>query len=368
MFYWALRDILRRPVRHLLMIFALAGLMIAAAVPLIFTGALSAGAEALLSDAPSIVIRRADPVGWRPIPIEPGIKAAESIVGVIRVRARRWGVIDGSKGPLVVIGEKGLSDNHASSLPDAFSSDLPSNSDFRSADFRDFSERFPLTPETAPLTHETVSLSWEKAGQLLNLPRGTATDLGVDVYYPQEVEAVCRELSHAFPWPVQMLTHNEILSLFRRRASMMGSAALFSLIPALIGMILMVMAVLQQQAANIRETGLLKALGWTARDVLRLSFLRMLLVIVPAILLGAAGIAAVFYGPAPFRSLGAPLGLFFGWHGALSALPFDAQVAGSAFAAAGTFILLPYIGASLWSAVRASAAEPGAFIEGGGAG
>mgnify|MGYP000706489575 CR=1 FL=1 len=101
---WAIRDLMRRPLESGLLVTALLLTVSVTAAPLLFTQALSTTTNLMLRDAPSLIVRKFNALGWTPIPSDQSAQLAKSVPGVIVARPRVWGRVAGPEGPLTVIG------------------------------------------------------------------------------------------------------------------------------------------------------------------------------------------------------------------------------------------------------------------------
>lgn len=79
--WWYGRDLLRHPAQAFLMAICLMALTVVIAVPLPFTQALAEIASKILSADPALVVRRAEPEGWRPMPVQSSVKRARGAGG-----------------------------------------------------------------------------------------------------------------------------------------------------------------------------------------------------------------------------------------------------------------------------------------------
>ena len=101
---FAVRDARRRPAESWLSALALATLTFVAAVPLLVQEGLANTATRELASGPSLVIRRLDPGGFAPIPVDEGLAALRSVRGITKARARLQGVVAGPDAPVTIMG------------------------------------------------------------------------------------------------------------------------------------------------------------------------------------------------------------------------------------------------------------------------
>ena len=83
---WAIRDLLRRPLESGLLVTALLLTVAVTAAPLLFTQALSTTTNLMLKDAPSLILRNFNALGWTPIPSDESVRLAKGLPGVIAAR------------------------------------------------------------------------------------------------------------------------------------------------------------------------------------------------------------------------------------------------------------------------------------------
>jgi hypothetical protein len=137
-----------------------------------------------------------------------------------------------------------------------------------------------------------------------------------------------------------------------------GGLAAFAAAPAILALVVLVAGAVRDRLARRREVGLLKALGWTTRDVVTLQLARAIVLAVPATALGLAGATALVLWPGAVW----PGALLFGW---TSAPPLLAPGVGGALTVlveTAALVLVPWIAATLAPAVAGATTDPGAML------
>ena len=169
------------------------------------------------------------------------------------------------------------------------------------------------------------------------------------------------DVAEAVGAPVSIETKAQARRRYSARAATRGSLLVLTLVPALLALVLLVLAAARGQSGRAREVGLLKTLGWTSRDVLRLQLWRAALVGLPATTFGAALAWWMLHGP----WVGWPAALFFGWEGPAPALSSDPTGAWLILAEVGAVVLVPWIVATVWPAAASATRDPLDLVRGG---
>jgi hypothetical protein len=368
---WAVRDLLRRPFESLFLTSALALCIAGLGAALMASETLTRTAERLIEQGPAIVVRRVSPVGWEPIPAEEALAIARSVPGVTDARVRIWGTAGGPDGPVTIVGAgstlpriEAAGTLRAAPSPGEAVVGRAVTGGGETVDLfgLDGKRRFRVVgvfeSSTDAATFDLVVLQDEDAGALLGIPRGRASDLAIDVFHDAEAEAMARELSHAFPWPVQVTTRLETLKRYRSAFGLRSGIAASVYIPTLLAMGLVAAATLRDRIRNRREIGLLKALGWTAADTATLELWRTATVAATAAAAGGSLAYGLVFGP------GGPwlAGVVFGWRGPLPDLALDPAGAGWVFVEVTAIVLLPFVGAALGPLLLHAAQAPEALM------
>lgn len=143
-----------------------------------------------------------------------------------------------------------------------------------------------FTADSDLLTHDLVVLPTDELRRVFDMPEGTATDLAVRITNPREVETVARKIQERWS-DVRVIPRTQLLAtydaVFDWRAGVWGAA--------LLGALLAFAILVWDQATGLsaeeaRTLGILKAVGWTSREVLALELCKGLVVSILALLSG----------------------------------------------------------------------------------
>jgi hypothetical protein len=308
---WAARDVLRRPGQSVLMFACLGGLVFISATALLFSQALDDTWSRLLDQAPDLVVRRIDGGSWAPLPSDEAAARAKTVAGVIRPIPRVWGIVAGPGGPVTLVTlSEGLPINTLNGIrPPAAGQAVVGWGVQRAAagnrlilgDRRrlnlDVVAVFPK--ETGLTTHDLVWANAADARRLLGLAPGQASDLAVYLFRREEEQAIQADLTAAFPWPVRITARRNSRLHHHLQAERTGGIAVAAGIPALLALLLLLTAIGVGGPGRQAQQGLLRALGWTCGDIVKLQIVKASIVGLPALALGLASAeAAVFYPPA----------------------------------------------------------------------
>lgn len=370
---WAMRDLMRRPGDALLTGLAIAALVTIVATSLLLVEGAGRTASALIEQGPDLVVRRLDAGGWAPMPVEQGMAAVSPVRGVQRPRPRVWGVLAGPHGAITLVGcdeemRRDLDALHVAApapheaiVGDRMADLLGESLTLASEDRWDtFEVKAAFKRSADAATFDVVLVDEEAARWLLGIPEGHATDLALEVFHEEEADALRAALSHELPFPARVMTradlrgvHGEVLG---RRGTLAGIAA----VPAGLALLLLVVATAREGVGRRREVGLLKTLGWTTGDVVRLHMLRALQVGLPATALGLALAYALVFTP----GVRWPGELLLGWQGGGPALHLDPAGAALVMLEVAGLVLVPWLVATAWPVARGAAVDPQAMLEG----
>ncbi|BBO91439.1 ABC transporter permease [Desulfosarcina ovata] len=370
---WAAREIQRHPGRALLLFAALASLVFLTATHLLFSQALDTTWARLMQNAPDLVVRRVDSGGWASLPIDTGLSAARGVPGVIGLTPRLWGVVSGPEGPVTVVTAGSLPD---SSLLDGIappaagqavvgqgvSPTLPGNRltlTARAAIAVEITGRFP--PDTSLATVDLVWLTEKDARRLLGIPSGQASDLAVRLFRREEEQAIQADLAAAMPWPVRITDRSTSALRYHTRAVQTGASTMLAVIPCLLALLLIVTAVIAENRGQLARQGLLKAMGWTTADIVRMQLFKALIVALPALLVGLATAYGMVFWP-PLAGVTA-MWITGGTH--LPALALDGHGAGLILLEMTAMVGLPYLAAVFLTTLRGAANDPGSALQAG---
>ncbi len=340
------------------------------------TSALRREARAVLGDkSPDLWIQKLAGGRLAPMPIEFG-DSLFKIRGVGKVVPRLWGyVFDSPTGALFTVmgidslsqlpyiqGVSGLLDTaqaicgsgflqtHGLTIGDALTLET---SEGRLKSFRIVGE---FSTESDLLTRDLVLLSRRSAAQVLGYEPQQVTDFALYVPNPLEVNHIARKLNREYGG-IRIATRSQLLASYDAVFGWRGG--LFTLGCMISGLAFLVL--LWDKAASFsgrerKETLLLKALGWSNRDLLRLRLLEGGVVSVSATLAGLLlGYLHVFHWDAVLLKQA-----LSGWAVLLPSYRLPAVVAWSDVVTVFAFSVAPYLLASLvpaWLSTVVSAEE-----------
>jgi ABC-type lipoprotein release transport system permease subunit len=195
--------------------------------------------------------------------------------------------------------------------------------------------------------------------QILAIPAGYVSDLIVDVFHDQEVNAILPDLAEAFPWPVRISTRNEVTNIYMAGWARRSGIAYLTFLPAILAIALIVVSTVRNQIGRRYELGLFKALGWTTKDLLRLQIFKSLFIGIPAITCGMAiSYGLVFWPGTCWAGY-----IFLGWNENPPALYLNAAGAFMVLLQIALLIFLPYFTAALLPLLGGANADPQDFLE-----
>ena len=361
MLIWAARENLRRPWSNLLLAVSLAVLTLCLSLVLLITGSLERTSADLIDQAPDLVVRRLNSCGWQPMPVGAALEAVKGLPGINSVRPRVWGLVqNGNRSITAVAADEahlagaGLAvprQGHA--IAGGWWRQRPGSEPLVLAGSQTmtFVVDSVLPPAVDMASFDTVLLNPVDARRLLGLSVGWASDLALYVFHPGEADALRPELREAFPWPVTIRTRSETSEWYRSGFGRRSSLVVLLWLPAITALGLMVLAVVQRQIKRRYPIGLLKALGWTTADILRLHLYQALIIALPSIMLGLALAYALTSGPLT----SVLTRILLGWQ---DSAPLRTLAPGAhpwIFIGVGSLVLLPYMTAVLWPALKTAA-------------
>ena len=350
---------------------------------LLFVSALRQEAHRLLSGAPEVVVQRLRGGRLELMPVERAAEVAR-LRGVASVTPRTWGYTfdPPSQATLTLWGAE-------PSPPVALRSlegDWLDPSDPRTcvvglgvaeARFLGVGDRLPIrgdrdelfaprvvgifTAASDLLTHDLVVLPTSELRRILAMPEGTATDLAVRVTNPREVETVARKIQERWS-DVRVVPREQLLAtyeaVFDWRAGVWGAA--------LLGAVLAFAILVWEQATGLsaeesRTLGILKAVGWTSREVLALELWKGLLVSAFSLLTGwiLAEIHLYWLDGALFAVV------LKGWSVLFPSFELRPERSLQVWLPCLLLTVLPYLAARLIPSWRAAITDPGSLLGGG---
>jgi hypothetical protein len=366
MLIWAARDLGRHPWRHLATALTLFALALLLGGTLLIRQALTETAGRLLAEAPAIVVRRAAPTGWAPLPIAAALKAVAQVPGALSPHARLWGLARVSGQTVTVVAVPAP----AEKAPDAPITPLDPGEvavgsgletliagerlvfDRRPRRAYEVVRRLPAALSLA--VHDTVLMHPDDARDLLGIPPGHASDLAIEVFHAEAVEALSRDLADAFPWPVQISSRTSASGRLGARWSRRATLSTAAYLPAILALAVLGLASAVGSERGRFQAGLLRALGWTGRDFLRLSLWRWACLAIPGVGLGLAAAYLLIFTPAD-DWMGP---LLFGWTAAPPALHLSAAGSAQGLLQAAALVALPHLAMVVAIDLRHATSDP----------
>jgi ABC-type lipoprotein release transport system permease subunit len=217
-----------------------------------------------------------------------------------------------------------------------------------------------LPDETGMFTHDLVLVNVQDARQLISLPGGYASDLAVEVFHEEEQEAILADLAAAFPWPVRCVTRRQTAGMYAGGLNRGSTLAAIAAIPAVLAVCLLVAVNIRKSTGRQSDLGIMKAMGWTTGDIVRLQLYRTLAVGLPSAAIGACLSYFLVYWPGT-QWLGT---IFLGWETMPPKLYLEPQGAVAVLLEVAGLVLVPVIGSALAPAARAATADVHELIEG----
>lgn len=368
---WAARDIQRHRGRSMLLFASLASLVFLTAVALLFSQALDATWARLMDQAPDLVVRRIDAGGWAPLPVDDALACTKNIPGVLDPTPRLWGVVPGPDGPVTVVASIAVvPGNVLDGIPPPSAGQAVVGQGVARAlsnSRLSLGGRNPATvnvigtfpADTGLATHDLVWMTPDDARGLLGLTPGQASDLAIHLFRREEEQAIQTDLAAAFPWPVSITDRSTSALRHHTRAVRSGGIAVVAGIPALLALLLIITGTVVDTTGQRSHWGLLKSMGWTTTDILRLQIAQATIVGIPAVVMGlASAYAVVFYPPA------AGVTAFWitgGQH--LPAMTLVSTGAAMTMLEIAAMVGLPFLAAVFLTSLRAAAGSPWTMLQ-----
>ena len=143
-----------------------------------------------------------------------------------------------------------------------------------------------LSPQSNLISNDMIIMPIDLAREILGISEGELSDIAFNVPNDDEWDNVADKVN-TFHYDLRVLTKRDIEKAYESLYNYKGG---IFLILFLIAMVTFVLILYQRYAmvysSERRHIGLLRALGWSIQDVLRLKFFETLMVIVVAFVLG----------------------------------------------------------------------------------
>jgi len=211
-----------------------------------------------------------------------------------------------------------------------------------------------FTADSALLTHDLVVIPTAELRRIFGIADELATDLAVEVTNPREVETVARKVREAWP-DARTISRRRILDTYD--AVFDWRAGLWAAILGCVGAAFAVLVWNQASALSAEEyrtLGILKAVGWSPRNILEWKLWEGTIVSAVSVLTGllVAEIHLIWLDGALFTRI------LKGW--SVLFPPFDTAPSLDAYTLLPGLLLAvaPYVAASLVPAWRAAVTDP----------
>ncbi len=370
---WAMRDLLRFPGESAMLVLVLAVLALVMGLPLLLTESVSRTVTDILEEsAPSVVVQKMGVGGWEPMPVG-AVEQAMGVTGVTSARARIWGVVrTGDRTVTAVAVDSASADRFREltheGLPEAGTvlvgpgvgaGEIGSRIQLDGVESISVTVagRFKRSLDMA--VHDLVIMHPRDTRKLLGLADGMATDLAVNVYHPSEEPAILPDLAAAFPWPVRLTTRTDITGIYQTAYTRRGGLVMMMSVPAVLALALLVFISARRTLGRTNEIGLMKALGWTPADIITMHVVRAVFLGVPGVIAGLSLAYWLVFSP----GVSWPGALFLGWTTSAPELDLTPAGAGTVLLELAALILIPFVAAAGWAAMRTALASPASLLE-----
>lgn len=215
-----------------------------------------------------------------------------------------------------------------------------------------------FTSESALLTNDLVVLSTADLRRLFGMNADVATDLAVTVLNPNEVDTVARKIQTRWP-DVRTVTRRQILQTYDAVFDWRGGIWAALLLSTVLAFSILVWdRATGMSADEYRSIGILKAVGWTSREVLELKLFEGLTVSAASVLTGlvVAQLHLVVFDGAVFT------GVLRGWSVLVPPLETAPTLDAYVLLVCLPVAVIPYVVASLVPAWRASVTDPDSIM------
>jgi len=299
---------------------------------------------------------------------EGALEQIKAVPGVLRAEARLWGIARVGERSLSVSAPLGGPPPPGLKAPQVGEAligpalDLPLGAHFALEGARKLSlEVIGQLPERSGLVaHDLILLAPQDLQSLLGLAPGLVSDLAVWVLHESEIEAIRPDLKRALPFPVRISSIKESLGAAEAQIKRAAGLRSLLLLPALLALTLLSLAMARIQLGARREIGLLKALGWSGGEIIRLQLSRGLIIALPALALGWTAAYLLIFGSG-LRWAGP---LLFGWSGPPPQLLLDPSGALLTLLELGALVIAPWMAAIALPALRSVQADPEEWLRG----
>lgn len=214
--------------------------------------------------------------------------------------------------------------------------------------------------DAAVTTADVALLDERDARTLLGLEENEATDLAITLSNPDESTVVVRKISRELP-DARVVERRALARAYELTYGTRGGLVALALLPCLLAMFVLAWdRATGLSAEERREIGVLKAVGWSTREVIAARMTEAVIVSAAAAALGTLGGYAyvfLFNAPGLLRAL-------LGWSTLYPAFQLTPATDGSSLLAILAFAMGPYLAAAAVPAWRAATIDPAEAMRG----
>jgi len=293
---FTLSALLRRKWKNisLLLVYTLMVFLISSVV--FFTSGLRYEAEAILQDAPEMIVQRTMAGRQALVPLQYA-KSIQKIRGVRRVKPRLWGYYyhPAAKAnyTLMVRDDYGHGEGTVevgAGVPRTWGTIQGDHLYFRTFDGKALELRVikTFTASSELVTSDLIIMSAVTFRRLTGIPEGFATDLAVTIRNPRESATIAEKVSLALP-ETRCILREEILRTYTALFDWRGGYTIVLLVGAFLAFLIFAWDKATGLSAEERqEIGILKGVGWDTSDILMIKFWEGSVISVAAFLLGVS--------------------------------------------------------------------------------
>lgn len=363
---YALVSMMRRRLKNVSLVLFYSLLVFLAASVMFYSRAMEREAKQILADGPDLVVQRMVAGRNDPVPLEYVAEIAR-IRGVSGVRPRLWGYyydrINGANYTLQAADDRGLEPAAVE-----IGSGIARSRGVLEGDILTlagsgntlyvYDVRKTFSAASDLLTVDLVLMTPEDFRTFFAYPAGKATDLAVSVRNPRETATVAAKIAERFP-DSRPIMKTEMMRTYASIFDWRGGVMI-----VIISMVLLSFVIFAWDrasglsAAERREIGILKSIGWDTADVLLLRFWEGAVISLVSFLLGVlAAYAHVFLLPAPLFSR-----LFKGWAVLYPHFRLTPHLDFPLLAVLFFLTVIPYLAATIVPSWRAASGDPDAAM------
>lgn len=295
---YVLAALLRRKAKNLGLLAVYAAIVFLLASVMLFTHALRQEAQALLQNAPQILVQRMVAGRHDLIPGD-HLASMGRIRGVTRIEPRLWGyffdpataanytfLVPTDPAMAADLGEQRIAIGAGiARTRGAGPGDVLALRSYR-GELVPFRVQAVLEPESELVTADLVLLSEADFRAFFGVPAGQYTDIAVSVRNPHEVQTVAEKIALALP-DTRPILRQEILRTYESIFSWREGVVLILLVGAILAFVIFAWDKASGLSAEERrEIGILKAVGWETGDIIAMKFWEGVLISVGAFLIG----------------------------------------------------------------------------------